>query len=113
MEIVDLIRNGVKTFEPNCPTCLVTDWSKSGIGFNLTQKHCRCSDPANPGCGEGHWKLVFARPRFTTDTDNRYAPIEGEAFAVRLWVATMPHVHYGFTESKSSCRPQTVDKDIQ
>ena len=40
VEIVDLVRDGVKTFEPNRPTCLATDWSKSGIRFNLTQKHC-------------------------------------------------------------------------
>ena len=40
VEIVDLVRDGVKTFEPNRPTCLATDWSKSDIRFNLTQKHC-------------------------------------------------------------------------
>ena len=40
VEIVNLVRDGVKTFEPNRPTCLATDWSKSGIRFNLTQKHC-------------------------------------------------------------------------
>ena len=40
VEIVDLVRDGVKTFEPNRPTCLATDWSKSGIRFNLPQKHC-------------------------------------------------------------------------
>ena len=71
-----------KTFEPNRPTCLATDWSKSGIGFNLIQKHCRCSDTANPSCGEGHWKLVLAGFCFTTDTESRYAPIEGEALPV-------------------------------
>ncbi len=81
-KIISLVQHGVKTFEPNRPTCLATDWSKSGIGFNLTQKHCQCPGPPTPGCGDDHWKLVFAGSRFTTDTESRYAPIEGEALAV-------------------------------
>jgi len=66
--IVNLVQDGVKTFEPNRPTSLATDWSKSGIGFNLTQKHCQCPAPFNPSCGGGHWKLIFAGSQFTTDT---------------------------------------------
>lgn len=81
-KIVGLVQDGVKAFEPSRPTCLATDWSKNGIGFTLTQKHCECRPPFNPGCGDGHWKLVFAGSRFTKDSESRYAPIEGEALAV-------------------------------
>ena len=56
-EIVRQAEEGVRTYEP---TCLTTDWCKTGLGFALTQKHCKCSGDANPGCGSGHWKLVFA-----------------------------------------------------
>ena len=80
-EITRLVKDGVKTFETNRPTCLVTDWSKTGIGFHLTQKHCTCPAPSRPDCGENHWKLVFAGSRFTNDAESRYAPIEGEALA--------------------------------
>ena len=81
-KIIELVKDGVKTFEPQRPTCLTTDWSKTGIGFELTQKHCDCQDPSKPDCGDDHWKLVFAGSRFTNDAESRYAPIEGEALAV-------------------------------
>ena len=81
-EIVKLVQDGVKSFESSQPTCLATDWSKAGIRFTLTQKHCTCQPPYRPGCGDGHWKLVFAGSRFTKDSESRYAPIEGEALAV-------------------------------
>lgn len=81
-KIVALVSEGVKTFESERPTCLATDWSKTGIGFHLTQKHCSCTPDSNPNCGKDHWKLVFAGSRFTNEAESRYAPIEGEALAV-------------------------------
>ena len=81
-KIIELVKDGVKTFEPQRPTCLTTDWSKTGIGFELTQKHCECPGENKPDCGDNHWKLVFAGSRFTTEAESRYAPIEGEALAV-------------------------------
>lgn len=80
-EILNSVHEGVRTFEVNRQTCLTTDWSKNGIGFTLSQKHCLC--PLNdPLCGEGHWKITYAGSRFTTETESRYAPIEGEALAL-------------------------------
>ena len=38
--IVKEIEEGVRIFNPAKPTCLTTDWSKTGIGFWLFQKHC-------------------------------------------------------------------------
>ena len=76
------MHEGVKSFETNRPTCLSTDWSKTGLGYTLTQKHCSCPPPAKSNCGNGHWKLVFAGSRFTTPPESRYAPIEGETLAV-------------------------------
>ena len=70
-------------FEVDRYTCLATDWSKTGLGFFLLQKHCQCSsiDKA-PHCGVDHWQLVFAGSRFLKDPETRYSPIEGEALAV-------------------------------
>ena len=76
------VENGVRSFEVNRATCLSTDWSKTGIGFVLQQKHCSCNLDNAPHCGPGHWKLVFAGSRFTTESDARYAPVEGEALAL-------------------------------
>lgn len=34
-KIIELVKEGVKIFKPNCPTYLTTDWSKSSIGLTL------------------------------------------------------------------------------
>ena len=33
--ILTMIEKGVRSFQPNRPTCLCTDWSKTGLGFTL------------------------------------------------------------------------------
>ena len=80
--IIQCVEDGVRSFEPHRPTCLSTDWSKTGVGFLLQQKHCQCSIDKAPHCGPDHWKLVFAGSRFLTDAESRYAPVEGEALAL-------------------------------
>ena len=54
-EIIQAIKHGVKTFEPNKPNCLATDWSKEGIGFCLLQKRCEWSN-LTPICCPGVWE---------------------------------------------------------
>ena len=82
-QIVESIEEGVRTFEVNRQTWLATDWSKTGIGFTLSQKHCDCIERNDPFCDENHWKVNYAGSGFTKDSESRYAPIEGEALA--LW----------------------------
>ena len=48
------IANGVHIFDKTKPTCLATDWSKTGIGFWLFQKHC------TPTCYVGRSPLSVA-----------------------------------------------------
>ena len=72
----------MKTFEMNRVTCLSTDYSKTGIGYFLFQKHYRCLTESGPNCGENHWKIILAGSRFTKDADSRYSPIEEEALAL-------------------------------
>lgn len=79
--IITEIEDGVRIFEKSRPTCLATDWSKSGIGHWLSQKHCKC--PSNvPFCCKSGWKITLVGSRFTRGAESRYAPIEGEALAV-------------------------------
>ena len=79
--IVEEIKEGVRLFEPSRPTCLITDWSITGIGFFMMQKYCRCAS-RTPICCKGGWKLCLVGSRFTHNAESRYAPIEGEALAV-------------------------------
>ena len=80
--IVDKVKNGVRSFEIGCPTCLGTDWSKDGLGFVLLQIFCQCTmDMAPHFCKDG-WCIVFAGSCFTMDDESRYAPVEDEALAV-------------------------------
>ena len=78
--IVDQVVDGVKTFQVNLPCALWTDWSKEGIGFSLFQKRCDCA--LSHSCCKDGWKLVFAKSRFTRDSELGYKPIEGEALAI-------------------------------
>ena len=82
--ILDEICKGVKIFDKTKPTCLVTDWSKNGIGFWLLQKHCDCqTTPASkPFCCNTGWQIVLVGSRFTHSAESHYRPIEGEAIAV-------------------------------
>ena len=81
-KIIKQIEHGIKTFDCTKATCLTTDWCKNGIGFFLFQQSCSCPPIDGPYCGVGHWVVVFAGSRFTTDAESRYAPVEGEALAV-------------------------------
>ena len=98
-KVVELIREGVKTFEKDRVTCVSTDFSKKGLGYTLTQKHCACAPPYTTTCGDGHWHLILVGSRFTTPAESRYAPIEGEALAAvyglnqcKYFVMGSPHL---------------------
>ena len=79
--ILQEIREGVEIYDKTRPTCLLTDWSKDGIGSWLLQKHCSCK-PIKPLCCKTGWKVTLVTSRFTSNAESRYAPIEGEALAV-------------------------------
>ncbi|GAB1597479.1 hypothetical protein Ahia01_000965400, partial [Argonauta hians] len=79
--IVQEMERGVEIFDKTLPTCLATDWSKSGIGYWLLQKHCKCPKAVIFCCRDG-WKTALVGSRFTHPAESRYAAIEGEALAV-------------------------------
>ena len=80
LEVVRQCEEGVRTFDPSLPTALATDWSKTGMGYWLTQKRCEC--PGNkPGCCNSGWQTVSVGSRFCSGAEQRYSPICGEATA--------------------------------
>ena len=79
--IVTAIQKGVQIFELDKPVCLRPDWSCKGIGYVLLQKHCECLATLPDCCPDG-WKVVLAGSRFLSDTESRYAAVEGEALAI-------------------------------
>ena len=81
--IVEAIRHGVKIFDVKKKTCLRSDWSCRGIGYFLLQQHCGCQSDS-PDCCPNGWEITLAGSRFLTSTEQRYAPVEGEALAV-VW----------------------------
>ena len=51
--IIQEMKDGVRLFQPHRPTCLITDWSTSGIGFLMMQKYCKCSARTPVCCKDG------------------------------------------------------------
>ena len=80
--IIEAVKMGIKTYNPLLPTCIQCDWSQTGVGYLLLQKHCKCSLENIPTCCASGWKLIYAGSRFTTSPESRYSATEGEALAV-------------------------------
>lgn len=80
-EIVNLVKEGVKSFQLDTHTCITTDWSKTGVGYVMWQKRCQCST-IHPTCCTSGWALIACGSRFCTAAEQRYHPIEGELLAV-------------------------------
>ena len=81
VKIVDAIQEGVRIFDLGKMTALSTDYSKTGIGFWLLQRHCSC-ETIIPGCCIDGWRIVLAGSRFLSRTESNYCPLEGEALGV-------------------------------
>lgn len=91
--IIASIIKGVEIFDPPRRTCLRPNYSGSGLGYFLLQKHCGCQGRI-PGCCAYGWRIILAGSRFLSGAMSRYAPIEGEALAVtwgleQSWFFTM------------------------
>ena len=65
LKIISQVQDGVCKYDTNRITCLQTDYSKSGLGYLLLQKHCACPLDDAPVCCPTGWKLVYAGSRFT------------------------------------------------
>ena len=88
--IVRKIEKGIRIFEKGRKTCLATDWSKTGIGAWLLQKHCKCDTLKILCCPTG-WHVTLFCSRYLTEAESRYAAVEGEALAVAFGLEKCKH----------------------
>lgn len=79
---INQISEGIRTFNTSRTTCLQPDWSKTGLGYFLSQKYCDCPLTNASICYPEGWKSVFAGSRYTHGTECDYSPTEGEALAL-------------------------------
>jgi hypothetical protein len=79
--IIELIVEGVASFDVDLVTCLSPDYSKQGMGWILQQKTCSCPEVVPTCCADG-WRLVLAGGHFCNQAEQNYSPIEGEVTAV-------------------------------
>ena len=96
-EIIEQIQTGVEIFDKGRTTCIATDWSKSGIGFWMFQRHCSCPQRELFCCKEG-WRITLVGSRFTHAAESRYTAIEGEALAVAEALQRCRHFILGCTD---------------
>ena len=68
--IIEAIGHGVDIIDLRRRTCLRPDWSKNGIGYFLSQKHCDCATTL-PGCCDDGWKITLSGSRFLIPTAMR------------------------------------------
>ena len=78
------MKDGVKAYDMTKLMCVSTDWSKQGLGFLVTQKHCECSLENAPRCCEEGFKTVFAGSKKCSYAESRYLTTEGEALGI-IW----------------------------
>ena len=95
--ITEAIKEGIKCYRVGDWTCLMPDFCKTGIGFLLMQKRCKC-EKISPYCCPGGWQITLAGSRFTKGAETRYAPVEGEALAVAWSLEATRHYTLGNTK---------------
>ena len=79
--ILENVKEGVQIFDPTRRTRILTDWSKTGTGFVMSQKYCECRSELAICCNTG-WRTVLVGSKFNSKAEKSYAPIEGECLAV-------------------------------
>ena len=86
-QMLDMVEQGIKLFDPSRTTALLRDWCKHGIGFLFMQKHCSCPDKpdssTNTLCCPTGWVICMVGSRFTHTAEANYSPTEGELNAVQ------------------------------
>ena len=79
--IAEKIKEGITRYDKDRWTALLTDWSRAGIGYIMTQKHCDCPG-IHPLCCVAGWRVCMIGSSFLAPAETRYGAIEGECLGV-------------------------------
>ena len=93
-EMLRAIEEGVRIFDIDRTTAVEADWSKTGLGHVLSQKHCTCLSK-EPGCCVDGWKVVAFASRFCHPAEANYSPVEGEALSSSAALKKFKHFVLG------------------
>ena len=75
------VLEGITRYDKSRWTAVVTDWSKQGMGYFMSQKYCRCLE-ITPVCCQDGWKVCMVGSSFTSSAKSNYALIKGECLSV-------------------------------
>lgn len=81
-KLCQLMTEGLSFYDVSKRTCVITDWCRTGIGFIIMQKHCKCSKEEPLSCCMKGWKLAYCKSRHLDEMEQNYMPIEGEALDI-------------------------------
>ena len=102
--IADKVVAGVKTFVLGRPTAVVTDRSKSGVGFVLLQKSCSC-EVTTPLCCVDGWSPIYIESRFCSGSESMYSAVEAELLGLHWALAKTRFWAHAFHQPQASgCR---------
>ena len=94
VKIIEAMEEGLRMFDPKLPTAVRSDWTKTGIGHTLSQKHCSCPG-RNPRCCPTVWKFIAFTSRFTHPAKRNYSPVEGECLSAAVGLRKFKHFVLG------------------
>ena len=104
--IIRSIEDGIKSFEIDQWTCLMTDFSKTGIGYLLTQKRCSCEE-INPYSCPGGWQVVLAGTQIYQRRRVSICSRRGWGVGCTMGFREYQTLYAGESEADSNHGPQT------
>ncbi|CAC5405037.1 unnamed protein product [Mytilus coruscus] len=100
--IISKIEEGIRIFDKSKPTCLATDWSKTGIGFWLFQKHCSFTG-SEPFCCNTGWRITLVGTRFTHPAESHeIAAIKNNTISLPPATSFLSGIHHSDLESDAT-----------
>ncbi|XP_045101329.1 uncharacterized protein LOC123498232 [Portunus trituberculatus] len=104
--IKKLAAEGLKFYDTSRPTAVLTDYSRQGIGFVVSQQYCQCVSLEAPMCCPNGWKLVLCGSRHLTAAEKNYSTLEGEALAI-AWCLKKARLT---SRGKSNCAADALSR---
>ena len=66
--IANSVMKGITRYDKERWTAVITDWSKQGMGYFMSQNYCGCKK-ISPICSQDGWKVCMMGSSFTIPAD--------------------------------------------